>query len=547
MRIAPLALALLLTLGAVNPVLAQQAPPVRIDDTAAPLQMALPDAARLARFDAFVAAVQKQFDVPGVAVAIVKDEQVVLARGYGVRELGKPAKVDEHTMFAIASNTKAFTAASLNMLQDDGKLKTTDRVIDHLPWFRMSDAYVTREMRIRDLLAHRSGLSLGAGDLLYWPTTTYSSREVVERLKDVPLAGGFREQYAYDNILFGVASLVVESASGMSYKQFLQTRIWQPLGMTETRFNGDDLKPGDNVAVGNAKFDFKDLRPVGVTTWRNVSGAGGIYSSVHDLGKWMNAQLAGGVYAGSGEDAKRLFSEQRQREMWTVLTPIPVGKPSIPELAAATPNAMGYGQGWNLSDYAGHKLVWHTGGWPGQVSRLTLLPNEKIGVVVLTSAEVGVAFNAITYEALDMMLGNGGHDWLKGYGIAFEKSQGNADADWQKHVAARDANSKPSLPLAKYAGTYRDPWYGDVVIRQGAKGLEMQFSKTAELLGDIEHWQHDSFIVRWRDRGLNADAFVNFSLDADGAIRELRMQPVSPLTDFSFDFQDLRLVPVTTK
>ncbi|WP_449446213.1 serine hydrolase [Thermomonas brevis] len=545
MRYRTLVVALALTLGTAAPVLAQQAPAAGVDAAPAALSAQLPDAARLARFDAFVADVQKRFDVPGVAVAIVKDGQVVMERGYGVRALGKPAKVDEHTMFAIASNTKAFTAASLNMLQDDGKLKTTDRVIDHLPWFRMSDAYVTREMRIRDLLAHRSGLSLGAGDLLYWPTTTYSSREVAERLKDVPLTGGFREQYAYDNILFGVASLVIEEASGMSYRQFLQTRVWQPLGMTETRFNGDDLKPGDNVAVGNAKFDFKDLRPVGVTTWRNVSGAGGIYSSVHDLSKWMNAQLAGGEIPGSG--GKRLFSEQRQREMWTVLTPIPVGKPSIPELAAATPNAMGYGQGWNLSDYAGHKLVWHTGGWPGQVSRLTLMPNEKIGVVVLTSAEVGVAFNAITYEALDMMLGNGGHDWLKGYGIAFEKSQGNADADWQKHVAARDANSKPSLPLAKYAGTYRDPWYGDVVIRQGAKGLEMQFGKTAELLGDIEHWQHDSFIVRWRDRGLNADAFVNFSLDADGAIREVRMEPVSLLTDFSFDFQDLRLVPVAAQ
>jgi CubicO group peptidase (beta-lactamase class C family) len=547
MRIAPLALALILTLGAASPALAQQAPPIRVDDSMAPLAAGLPDAQRLQQFDAFVAAVQKKFDVPGVAVAIVKDGQVVMERGYGVRELGKPAKVDAHTMFAIASNTKAFTAASLNMLQDDGKLKTTDRVIDHLPWFRMSDAYVTREMRIRDLLAHRSGLSLGAGDLLYWPTTTYSSREVAERLKDVPLTGGFREQYAYDNILFGVASLVVESASGMSYKQFLQTRIWQPLGMTETRFNSDDLKPGDNVAVGNAQFDFKALRPVGVTTWRNVSGAGGIYSSVHDLSKWMNAQLAGGVYAGTGDTAKRLFSAQRQREMWTVLTPIPVRPSSVPELAAATPLSSGYGQGWQLSDYSGNRLVWHTGGWPGQVSRLTLMPDKKIGVIVLTSAEAGVAFNAITYEALDMMLGNNGHDWLQGYSIAFAKAQGNADEDWKKHVAARAANSKPALPLAQYAGTYRDPWYGDVLIRQGAKGLEMQFSKTAELLGDIEHWQHDTFIVRWRDRGLNADAFVNFALDADGNIREMRMEPISPLTDFSFDFQDLRLVPVKNK
>jgi hypothetical protein len=175
------------------------------------------------------------------------------------------------------------------------------------------------------------------------------------------------------------------------------------------------------------------------------------------------------------------------------------------------------------------------------------MPDKKIGVIVLTSAEAGVAFNAITYEALDMMLGNNGHDWLQGYSIAFAKAQGNADEDWKKHVAARAANSKPALPLAQYAGTYRDPWYGDVLIRQGAKGLEMQFSKTAELLGDIEHWQHDTFIVRWRDRGLNADAFVNFALDADGNIREMRMEPISPLTDFSFDFQDLRLVPVKNK
>ncbi|HRA02907.1 MAG TPA: DUF3471 domain-containing protein, partial [Thermomonas sp.] len=190
---------------------------------------------------------------------------------------------------------------------------------------------------------------------------------------------------------------------------------------------------------------------------------------------------------------------------------------------------------------------WHTGGWPGQVSRLTLVPGKKLGVIVLTSAELGVAFNAVTYRALDMMLGREGNDWLKAYAAAYAKSQADADTSWQKHLAARAANSTPSLALAKYAGTYRDPWYGDVVIKSSAKGLEMQFSKTAELLGDIEHWQHDSFIVRWRDRGLNADAFVNFALDADGKIREMRMQPVSPLTDFSFDFQDLRLAPVPVK
>src|SRR5687768_3298844 len=243
-------------------------------------------------FDAYVESVRKQFDVPGISVAIVKDGQIVLERGYGVRKLGESAPVDAHTLFAIASNTKAFTAASLSILADEKKLSLDDRVIDHLPWFQMSDPYVTREMRIRDLLVHRSGLSLGAGDLLFWPATTYTTREVAERLRNVPLTGNFRSQYAYDNILYGVAQLVIEKASGQSYEEFLRTRIFAPLGMDETRFNSDSLRPGDNVATGHAKSDFKDLKPVPAMSWSNVAAAGGIYSSAHDLTKWMNVQLA---------------------------------------------------------------------------------------------------------------------------------------------------------------------------------------------------------------------------------------------------------------
>lgn len=512
-------------------------------DTPAQAAQTLPAANDLAAFDARVEAVRQQFDVPGIAVAIVKDGQVVLERGYGLREVDKPDKVDAHTMFAIASNTKAFTATALQMLAEDGKLDMNDRVIDHLPWFRMSDPYVTHDMRIRDLLSHRSGLSLGAGDLLYWPTTDYTTREVAERLKDVPLTGQFRGQYAYDNILFGVAQLVIEAASGMDFKQFLQTRIFTPLKMGETRYNADDLVASDNTATGHAKQDFKDLKPVGTLTWRNVSGAGGLYSSVHDMAKWMNTQLASGALPDGG----RLFPEKRQREMWTMLTPIPVSRPSIAELEPAVPNFLGYGQGWMLSDYRGHRVVWHTGGWPGMVSRLTLVPGSNIGVVVLTNQEVGAAFNAVTYSALDMMLGESAHDWVDAYAKAVAKASNDADQDWKKHQAVRAENSTPSLPMAGYAKTYRDPWYGDVVITQSGKGLAMQFARTRELAGRMEHWQHDTFIVRWNDRSLNADAFVNFSLDQDGKIREMRMEPISPLTDFSFDFQDLRLRPVDGK
>ena len=233
--------------------------------------------------------------------------------------------------------------------------------------------------------------------------------------------------------------------------------------------------------------------------------------------------------------------------MWSIVTPIPVNDPSVPELKPAKPNFLGYGEGWQLSDYRGNKLVWHTGGWPGMVSRLTLVPDRKVGVIVLTSQEVGAAFNAVTMQALDDMLDAPKTDWLGAYAKQVAKSQGNADEDWQKHVAARKPNAPPSLPLAQYAGTYRDPWYGDINIANEGGKLVIRFSKTADLVGDIQPWQNDTFVIKWRERWLNADAFLSFNLDADGKIREARMEPISPLTDFSFDFQDLRLAPVEKK
>ena len=515
--------------------------PIGIHDT---VQPRLP--AQLQDFGSYVDSARKTFEVPGIAVAIVKDGKVVMAQGFGVREIGKPGRVDEHTLFAIASNTKAFTAASLQMLAEQGKLKMDDRVIDHLPWFRMSDPYVTHEMRIRDLLAHHSGLGLGAGDLLYWPPTSYTTRDVVERLRFVPLKNGFRSGYAYDNILFAVATLVIEKASGQTYADFVREHIFQPVGMNESVIDKTYLKPGMDVAMGHARLDFKNLRPVPPMAWLNDPGAGGIYASVHDLAKWMNVQLAGGALpAGADGKPRRLFSEDSRRQMWTMLTPIAIHPMPLPALASLAPHFYGYGEGWFLSDYRGQRLVWHTGGWPGMVSRLTLVPGLHLGVVVLTNQESSAAFNAITWRVLDAYL-NPAHktDWVAVYDKAVKLSEATADISWAKHVAARARHRKPSLPLAGYAGTYRDRWYGDVIVSDELGKLRLRFSRTAELVGTMTPWQHDSFIVHWDDRALNADAFVDFALDMDGHIREMRMQPVSPLTDFSFDFQDLRLMPV---
>ena len=499
----------------------------------------------LADFDAYVTRTLKEFDVPGMAVAIVKDGEVVLEKGYGVRERGRPAPVDAHTLFAIASNTKAFTTASLAILMDEHKVDWNDRVVDHLPWFQMSDPYVTREMTVRDLLVHRSGLGLGAGDLLFWPTTTYTTREVAEHLRYVPLSTGFRSAYAYDNILYAVAGLTIEQVSGKSWAEFVHERIFGPVGMTESRASCTELQPGDNVATGHAKFDFKDLRPVPALAWDNNLAAGGINSNVHDMAKWMQVQLDGGKLP-PGPDGKirRLFSAERQQEMWSVVTPIPIWEPALPALRPLKPNFLGYGHGWGLSDYRGKKIVSHTGGWPGQVSRLTLVPELKLGVIVLTNQEVGAAFQAVTWRVLDAFMQAPATDWVAAYAEAVKKGADNADDSWAKHVAARDPDSKPSLPPARYAGTYRDAWYGDVTLTKEGDKLVLRFSKTAQLLGDLEPWQHDTFLVRWRDRSLNADAFLTFALGPDGEIKSARMAAISPLTDFSFDFQDLRLEPV---
>lgn len=499
----------------------------------------------LADFDAYVERVRHEFSVPGIAVAIVHDGQVVLERGYGVREVGRPEPVDAHTLFAIASNTKAFTTAALAILMDEGKVSWEDHVTDHLAWFQMSDPVVTREMTVRDLLTHRSGLGLGAGDLLFWPATTYTTEEVVHRLKHVPLSTSFRSAYAYDNILYAAAGLTIEQVSGGTWADFMHRRIFTPVGMTETRANCTELKPGDNVATGHALFDFKDLKSVPALAWDNNSAAGGIYSNVHDMAKWIGVQLAGGALpAGADGKERRLFAAQRQKEMWSVITPIPIGEPATPGLAASKPNFLGYGHGWVLQDYRGQKLVSHTGGWPGMVSRVALLPAQKVGVVVLTNQEVGAAFQSVVLRVLDAYLAAPSTDWVAAYAESLKKKSGEADDSWSKHVAARDAKAGPSLPLARYAGTYRDVWCGDVTVAEEAGKLVLRFVRTAQLVGEMEAWQHNTFLVHWRDRSLNADAFVNFALTPDGAVDSVRMEAVSPLTDFSFDFQDLRLKPV---
>lgn len=494
-----------------------------------------------ADFDATIEKAMKTFDVPGVAVAVVKDGKVVLSKGYGVRKLGDKTPVTADTLFGIASNSKAFTAAALAMLVEEGKLQWDDRVVDHLPSFQMHDSYVTRELTIRDLLVHRSGLGLGAGDLLYFPQSTFTEDEIVSKLRHIPPATSFRSRYAYDNILYLVAGKVIEKVSGRHWRDFVRERIFVPVGMRDSSTLFKALRVSGNVATPHAKADgvLKAIAPMG---FENNAPAAAINSSVNDLAKWMLTQLGRGVIPGT-DGKKRLFSEAQSKEMWAAQTVMTVTEPSKP-LAGLRANFAAYGLGWSLRDYRGYKVVGHGGALPGYYSRVALVPELGLGVVVLTNQEERGTIEVPVWTVLDAFMGAPATDWVAAFKADDDAKKAKAEEKVSGLQAGRKTESKPSLPLDAYAGKFRDAWYGDVTLTREAEKLVLRFSRTPGLVAELEHWQYDTFVARWKDRSLNADAFVSFSLKPDGTVGEMRMQPVSPLTDFSFDFQDLLFSPV---
>lgn len=487
--------------------------------------------------EAFVARVMKTFEVPGLGLAIVKDGQVVLARGYGVRGLEDPTPVDGQTLFGIASNTKVFTAVALGLLVEENKIAWDAPVIDYLPWFQMWDPYVTRELTIRDLLVHRSGLGLGAGDLLWWPPSTYTRKEIARRLRFIQPATSFRSAYAYDNVLYLVAGEVIEAVSGQTWEDFVSERILKKVGMNTSHARYSPTANEGNVARTHARVEGV-LRPVKPMASDNTNPAGGINSNAEDMARWMLVLLNEGRLP----DGSRLFSERTARELTTLVTPLP-NPPPPPELAGLRANFRGYALGLNVHDYRGKKVITHTGGLPGYVSKVTLLPEINLGITVLTNQESGEAFSSLTWHIVDHYLGAPATDWVAAYLKVRARREAEAAEVVKKAASIRDATSKPSLPLPKYAGTFTDAWYGDITITHENGRLIMRFTRTPALLGDLEHWQHDTFIVRWHDRELRADAYVTFALNPDGTIDQVKMKAVSPETDFSFDFHDLLLKP----
>lgn len=487
--------------------------------------------------DAYVTQSLKRFEQPGVAIAVVKDGKVVFQQGWGLVKLGETTRINEHTRFQVASNTKAMTAATLAMLVDEKKLGWDDPVIDHLPWFRLGgDPYVSRELRIRDLLCHRSGLSLGAGDLL-WFHSDYSSEDIVRRLRFIAPATSFRSSYAYDNVLYLAAGELVKAVTGTEWRDVATERILRPLGMNETVVGIDRVKLSDNVAWPHGRVGGK-MQVIPFDSVLNTQAAGGVLASVADWSKWMQLQLDSGRTANG-----RLWSERQTRIMWSPHINIGIGNPR-PSLAGLRPNFLSYGLGWELRDYRGVKVVTHDGGLAGMLSRTLLIPEKKIGIVVLTNGETN-AYQALAWWMADYYLGAQRTDWSAAFAALGEQGQ-TADKVFEDSVLTnRQRDAGPSLPLTKYAGRYTDAWYGDVNVGVENGKLVLRWSRSPALTADLEHLQFDTFRAHMRVPNV-ADAFVSFALKYDGTIDRMTMLPFLPSTDFSFNYQDLLFKPVPT-
>jgi CubicO group peptidase (beta-lactamase class C family) len=494
--------------------------------------------------DSYVKRVQETFEVPGMAVIFVERDRPSIVRSYGIRRMGEAAKVDENTLFAVGSTTKAFTSTLLAMLVDAGKLTWDTKVIDVLPGFRMYDAYASAEMTIRDLLTHRSGLGLGAGDLLFVPATTLSRAEVVHRLRYIKPATSFRSRYAYDNLLYVVAGHIVETLEGKPWEEVIRERIFAPLQMTTTS-PSSTLPATANRAWphGRTSQAMRGTGPITplqeVMVVGNAGPAGAINTSGAEIARWLEVQLGRGLDPRTG---KRLFSEAQAREMWTAQTLVPIA-PNPPALALAQASFRAYTLGWNMSDYRGEPIIAHGGGVLGMVTQFVIVPRLNVAFALLSNAEETLALSAIQYRLLDELLGQKSPDWA---GVLSQYKQERM-AKGAERLAASTAPPPggakgPSLELARYAGRYRDAWYGLVTIENTPSGLAIRFEHTPAFKSQLEHVRYDTFRTRWADRSLE-DTYVTFALKPDGSIERMTMQAVSPLADFSFDFHDLLFVP----
>jgi len=486
--------------------------------------------------DKLVKHAMEEFNVAGVSVAIVKDGKIIHEKGYGVKSVEAKGKVDEHTQFLIASNSKAFTSAALAILVDDGLLSWTDKVVDIIPEFTMYNPYVTANFNIEDLLSHRSGLGIGAGDLMWFPDgNNFTMDDILSCYQYFEPKYSFRTTFAYNNLLFMIAGEVVERVSGKTWEEFITEEIFIPLNMDNSFSSISEISDIHNLAAPHATID-NELVMLSHYDKLDVGSAAGIYSSVDDISKWMLVQLNEGKYGDSLEN--ELFSASVQREMWKIHTTF-----NSRRSTRYNSNFAGYGLGWGLSDINGNMNVSHTGGMPGMLSKTVLVPDLGLGVVVLTNTTDGGAgvFSAVSNTIVESYMGIEDNDWVSKYGDYFKKREKRGDSTmnqaWEIVANANDDN----ININDYIGVYKDNWFGKTEVYLDEDQLYFKSYRSPKLTGRMYYYNATTYVIKWNYNDMNADAFAIFSLDEDGKAQNIKLKGISPNIDFSFDFQDLDL------
>ena len=487
---------------------------------------------------------RKEIGATGVSIAIVEDGKTTLSRGWGERKLGERGQVDSQTIFQTGSTGKAMTAAALAILVDEGKIAWDDPVIKHMPWFRMHDAWVTREITIRDLLVHRSGLGLGQGDLMFVPRTNLTRKQTVEHVAYLKPQTSFRSAYAYDNILYAVAGQLIEEVSGQTWEAFMRDRVLRPGGMKNATSDSEDRFRIPNRSWPHARLN-GPLRGLGDQQvlderdelGRNGAPAGGLALSADDMAAWLKIQLAHGALP----NGKHLFSEAQAAEMWRPVTPMPITQ--LPDqLKPAQPMQQAYALGWQVQDYRGHRIISHGGGVFGSITRVVMIPDKNVGFAIMMNNEESGMLLGLTYKLLDHYLDQPDYGWTTKWQDWYKERLAGG-VEYLKQAQAAPAKVGPSLDPARYAGRYRDPLYGDIVVANTPKGLTIDFTSTPRMVGRLKHWQYDSFVTEYDDPAIEP-AYVTFALDADGKVTGVTMKAVSKIADFSWDYHDLDLKPV---
>ncbi|WP_439881043.1 serine hydrolase [Pontibacter sp. MBLB2868] len=483
----------------------------------------------ISKLDAYYQKALKDWNVPGMAIAIVKDDSVVFAKGYGVLDNKAGGKVDANTLFGIASNTKAYTAAALATLVDAGKIKWTDKVKQYVPYLQLYDPFVTENLTIEDLLSHRVGLQTFSGDLL-WYNTTYSREEIIKRMRYLEPAYGFRDGYGYSNLMFITAGKVIENVTGKTWENYIKETFLQPLGMNRTYTSVNELKGINNVASPHGFDENGKPYATTLTAWDSWNPAAGIFTSVSQQAQWMRLQLNHGTYKG-----KKIFSEAASRNMWTAHNPFPISV-KAEEITPST-HFTAAGLGWFVSDYEGRKLVYHGGGHEGMNSRTVLVPEENLGVVILTNSMSSIMAPIANYTIDQFMDVQNGRDWSQFTLDAIakaKKEQEDAAPKLAKKEKEKKTRNQPDRALADYAGTYHSELYGDATVTLRNGKLELQLVPAPTLGGTLTFWQHDIFNLDWKnDYALLHPTNVRFIAGEDGNISQMRLDSDNP--DFHFD------------